>query len=326
MAKDEVKKGNPMADLKWFIIIILAVWIIGKFGVGGIGGQTTGNNEKTAVSKSSSAPNGQVGSIYENNESRWKGMVKIGRGNGSSEYQPNQEYITLQANSGNKDSINITGWSLTNGKDRKFFPVNDRQVKGISNKVTLPKATLLFIPNGTNPQEDIVLAPGGKAIITTGKVANGIPFEIKTNFKENICSGYIENFKYYDFTPSLNTNCPDPESEKGVSSLDDTCYKFVRQMGSCHTPEFKDVVYKNKVPLTGYVDDVGNLTYSCKEFIKKNYNYNSCVLNHLSDENFFGKDWRVFLNQPFELWAKDREAITLYDKEGRVVDELTYGY
>jgi len=325
MAKDEEKKGNPMSDLKWFIIIILAVWLIGKFGVGGIGGQTT-KTGKITVSKSSSAPNEQAVSIDDNNESRWKGMVKIGRGNGSSEYQPNQEYITLQANSGNKDSINITGWSLTNGKDRKFFPVNDRQVKGISNKVMLPKATLLFIPNGANPQEDIVLAPGGKAVITTGKVANGIPFEIKTNFKENICTGYIENFKYYNFTPSLNTNCPNPESEEGVASLDDTCYKFVRQMGSCHTPEFKDVVYKNKVPLTGYVDDAGNLTYACKDFIKSHYNYNSCVANHLSDENFFTKEWRVFLNQPFELWAKDREVITLYDREGKIVDELTYGY
>ena len=97
-------------------------------------------------------------------------------------------------------------------------------------------------------------------------------------------------------------------------------------MGTCHTPEFKDVVYKNKEPLTGYVDNVGNLTYSCKEFLKKNYNYNSCILNHLSDENFFEKRWRVFLNQPFELWAKDREVITLYDNEGKIVDQLTYGY
>lgn len=312
-----------MADLKWFIIIILAIWLIGKFGLGGIGGQTT-NTEKISVSKTSSVGGGQIvsDSSVDSAISKWKGIVKIGRGNASGEQYPRYEYITLKNNDKN-EQINITGWSITNGKDRKYFPVNDKQVKGISNKVIIPKGTLIFIPNSVNPQaqEDIVLAPNNEAIITTGT-----PYGIKTSFRENICNGYIQESEDYNFRPSLNNNCPDPEGEEGVASLDDTCYKFVRQMSSCHTPEFKDVVYKNKEPLTGYVDNAGNLTYSCKEFLKKNYNYNSCVLNHLSDENFFEKKWRIFLNQPFELWAKDREVITLYDSEGKIVDRLTYGY
>lgn len=320
MAKDEEKKGNPMSDLKWFVIIILAVWLIGKFGLGGIGGQTTGNGKNT-VSKPTSEVNEQASSSSESNESKWKGVVTIGRGNASGEQYPRYEYITLKNNSKDEE-INITKWSLTNGKDKKYFPVNDKQVKGISNKVFIPKGTLIFVPNGANPpQEDIVLAPGNEAIITTGK-----PYGVNTSFRENICNGYIQESEDYSFGPSLNKNCPDPESEEGVASLDETCYKFVRQMSSCHTPEFKDVVYKNKEPLTGFVDNVGNLTYSCKEFIKKNYNYNSCVLNHLSDENFFEKKWRIFLNQPFELWAKDRETITLYDKDGKIADQLIYGY
>lgn len=329
MAKDEEKKGNPMSDLKWLIIIILAIWIIGKFGLGGIVSQTarTGN---ITTSKSSSVPltNGQAGSISESDVSRWKGMIKIGRGNASGVSHPNQEYITLQADNRNKEPINIKGWSLTNGKDRKLFTItgNDRQVRGVSDKVAILQGTLIFIPNGINPQEDIVLDPGDKAIIITGKVPNGIPFEVRTNFKENICTGYIENLKDYNFMPSLSRNCPSPESEEGVSSLDDTCYKFVKQMGSCHTPEFKDIVYKNKEPLTGFVDNVGNLSQQCKNFLKSNYSYESCVINHLSDEKFFGKSWRVFLNYPRELWAKDREVITLYDREGKVVDQLIYGY
>ena len=171
-----------------------------------------------------------------------------------------------------------------------------------------------------------MLRPGEKAVITTGKVANGIPFEIKTNFKENICSGYIEDLENYDFTPSLSTNCPNPENEEGVISLDDTCYKFVRQMGACHTPEFKDIFYRNKEPFTGFVDNVGNLSQQCKVFLKDHYNYEYCIINHLSDENFFGKTWRVFLNYPRELWSKDREVITLYDRDGRIVDQLSYGY
>ncbi|MEK7066727.1 MAG: hypothetical protein AAB965_04135, partial [Patescibacteria group bacterium] len=271
MAKDEEKKGNPMADLKWFVIIILAVWLIGKFGLGGIGGQTTSPGRSVSPKpQTHQTPSQDSETIKADDSSIFKDAVRIGRGNASGATHPNQEYITLQTRSGNKDSINITGWSLTNGKDRKLFLItgNDKQVRGVSDKVTIPKATLIFIPNGANPQEDIILKSGERAIITTGKVANGIPFEIKTNFKENICTGYIEKLDYYDFTPSLNVSCPDPESEEGFMSLDDTCYKFVRQMSTCHTPEFKDIIYKNKEPLTGYVDNIGNLSQQCKNFLK----------------------------------------------------------
>lgn len=329
MAKDE-EKGNPMSDLKWLIIIILSVWFIGRFGgLGGIGGQTT-NTKNVTSPKSSFATdqtNFQSAKSSENDNSRWKDMIRIGRGNASGEDGSNQEYITLQSDTRNKESIDITRWSLTNGKDRKFFLTgNDKQVKGVSDKVIIPKATLIFIPNGVNPQEDIVLEPGDRAIITTGTMPNGIPFEIKTSFKENMCSGYIESLKDYDFTPSLDTSCPSPQSEKEVASLDDDCYKFVKQMSACHTPELKDIVYRGREPLTGFVDNTGNLSQQCKNFLKKNYNYESCVANHLSDEDFFGKEWRIFLNHPRELWAKDREAITLYDKDGKVVNQLIYGY
>lgn len=326
MAKDE-EKGNPVSDLKWLLIIILAIWFIGKFGLSGLV-QSTTNTGKVTVSKNFSSLDVQPISGNQSNESKWKGMIKIGRGNSSGATHPNQEYITLQTERRNNGPINITSWFLTNGKDRKSFIIsgNDRQAKGVSDRVTLSQGTLIFIPNGNNLQQDIVLDPGDEAIITTGKVPNGIPFEIKINFKENICTGYIEDLKDYNFTPSLRRNCPDPEDEEGVSSLDDVCYKFVNQMSTCHTPEFKDIFYKNKEPFTGYVDNVGNLSQQCKNFIKRNYSYESCVINHFSDENFFGKSWRIFLNYPRELWAKDREVITLYDSEGKMVDQLIYGY
>lgn len=330
MAKDEEKKGNPMSDLKWLIIIILFIGFISKFGLGGVGGKTTSIRKIIAPPPSSfqgETKSSQAAAMADNN-SRWKEMLKIGGGNASGEDRANQEYIILEAGSGNKEPIDITGWSLTNGKDRKLFLIegNDKQVKGVSDKVAISKGTSIFIPNGVNPQEDIILEPGDRAIITTGKVANGIPFEIKTNFKNNICGGYIEDLDNYDFTPSLYSSCPSPQNEEGVASLDEACYKFVRQMSPCHTPQFKDVVYRDKEPLTGFVDDVGNLSQQCKNFLKSKYSYESCVLNHLSDKNFFGKEWRVFLNYPRELWAKDREVITLYDREGKIVDQLTYGY
>ncbi|MDE1988357.1 MAG: hypothetical protein KGI39_01470 [Patescibacteria group bacterium] len=330
MAKDEEKKGNPMSDLKWFVIIILAAWLIGKFGLGGVGGKATraGKIVSPVLPSLQAGNKSSQAAAMADNDSKWKGMVKIGGGNASGEDGVNQEYVTLQAYGGNKEPVDITGWSFSNGKNKKLFLIegNDKQVRGVSDKVAIPKGTMIFIPNGANPQEDIVLGPGDRAIITTGKVANGIPFEIKTSFKENICSGYIEDLDNYDFTPPLYSDCPSPQSEEGAESLDDDCYKFVRRMNSCHTPQFKDVVYKDKESLTGFVDNVGNLGRQCKNFLKSKYGYESCVANHSSDKNFSGKEWRVFLKYPRELWAKDREVITLYDREGKIVDRLIYGY
>lgn len=319
MAKEEVK-SNPIGDLKWIIIVVLSLWFISRSGFGLLSNNKTGGISDTGSKSSISGGQFASQSLKNDKDSRWKDLIKIGRGNSSNEDSPRYEYITLK-NVSDGERINITGWSLKNGKDKKYYPVNDKQVKGTSNKVAIPKGTLIFIPNGINPQEDIVLNPKDEAIITTGA-----PFGVKTSFRENICNGYIQEAEDYNYKPSLNMNCPSPKDEKDVDSLDDTCYKFVSRMSSCHTPEFKSVVYINGEPFTGYVDNVGNLSYQCKEFLKKNYNYNSCILNHLSDEDFFEKKWRVFLNFPWELWSKDRETITLYDSEGKVVDEIVYGY
>ena len=319
MAKEEVK-SNPVGDLKWIIIIILSLWFISRSGFGLLNNNKTGGSGDTGSKSSVVGGQSESQSLANGKVSKWKDLIKIGRGNAPSEDYPRYEYITLK-NVSDNERINITGWSLKNGKDKKYYPVNDKQAKGTSNKVTIPKGALIFIPNGINPQEDIILNPKDEAIITTG-----VPFGVKTSFRENICSGYIQESEDYNYKPSLNTNCPSPMDEKEVDSLDDVCYKFVSRMSSCHTPEFKSVVYINKEPFTGYVDNAGNLSYQCKEFLKKNYNYNSCIVNHLADKDFFEKKWRVFLNSPWELWSKDRETITLYDSEGKMVDELTYGY
>lgn len=321
MAKEEGEKSNPVADLKWIIIIILALWFISRSGFGLLNNNNkTGGNNTTGSESSVIGGQSESQSLENAKESKWKGMIKINQGNGSSEDYPRYEYITLRNESDN-ERINITGWSLANGRDRKYYPVNDKQVKGVSNKVTIPKGAKIFVPGGINPQEDIIFGPDEEAIVTTG-----IPYGVKTSFKENICSGYIQESEDYNYRPSLNNNCPDPQDEEGAKSLDDVCYKFVSRMSSCHTPEFKDVVYVNNEPYTGYVDNAGDLSYACKDYIKKNYNYNSCVINHLADKDFYENKWRIFLNFPWDLWGEDREVITLYDREGKIVDELTYGY
>ena len=215
MAKEEAKAVSAWGELKWFIIVVLVLWFMSRSGFGLLnnrGNISGGSDSSTSSSK-----------IYSNaKKSKWNGLVKIGQGNASGEDYPRYEYITLRNESDN-ERIDITGWSLTNGRDRKYFPVNDKQMKGVSNRITIPKGAKIFIPNGINPQENIVLAPDEEAIITTGA-----PFGVKTSFKENICSGYIQESEDYNYSPSINNNCPDTPDEKGVDSLDDVCYKFFR--------------------------------------------------------------------------------------------------
>ena len=98
-----------MADLKWFIIIILAFWFLSKSGFGFLGGINTKapdtNNTNTTGKSFSSQSRAQILETpkAEDNNSKWKDMVRISAGSASGANYPNQEYITLQNISGDKN-------------------------------------------------------------------------------------------------------------------------------------------------------------------------------------------------------------------------------
>lgn len=257
-------------------------------------------------------------------ESPWAGKVTISKGNASSEYQPYKEYITLQTRSLKKDeTVNITGWSLVNGAGTRLYQLNDTLVKGTSGRAYIPQASKVFLTSGQNFLSPVILGAGYKATVITGDVPNKSPFAV-TSFQVNKCSGYIEKMDDYRFYPTVSSSCPDPSNEEGVEYLENSCYKFVNSLQRCHTPEFPERTMINGNWETGYVDGVGGLSNQCKAFIKTHYSYNSCVALHGADEDFYKKEWRIFLNQPWEMYAKERETITLLDSQGLLVDSLEY--
>jgi len=256
--------------------------------------------------------------------SPWAGKVRIERGNSSSEYQPYKEYISLRSSGLKKgETVNITGWSLSNNKGARFYQINDTQVRGTSDRVYVPQAAKVFLTTGTNYQSPIIMKTGSKVVLLTGSVPNKSPFEV-TNFQVNKCSGYIEDLDNYKLFPPLQSSCPDPREEIDLNSLDQSCYNFVQNLALCHTPEFPERTRVGDKWEYGYVDGVPGLSSQCKTVIKTRYNYNSCIALHGSDSDFLQNEWRVFLNRPWELWAKTRETITLYDNLGRVVNETSY--
>jgi hypothetical protein len=73
-----------------------------------------------------------------------------------------------------------------------------------------------------------------------------------------------------------------------------------------------------------HLDGNTKISKACREWVKSHFGYESCVAKHVGDENFYGGQWRIYLNRTWELWDDSREVITLYDSSGLLVDQLSY--
>lgn len=319
-----------------FILIVLS-WI--SLGVG------TKNNTKTTIFPATNTPhlgsnidistgaisldnysgnsNATIGSTNSvTNKSPYWGKVSIGAGNAASEYQSAYEYITIE-DSGLGAPVNISGWSLTNSKGTKTFQVGGNVTRFASDRAIIPYAADVYVPGQSSISVPVILGNWGRVTIISGSqsyVSTHLP-----SFRENICTGYFANDKnFVSLYPTVSNNCPSPLKENGVLSLENSCYQFVRSMSTCRIPNYVDSVRINRVVQDGYVDGVAGLSQSCISYLKSHYSYPSCVLNHSGDSNFQTNSWRVYLNRAWEMWAQNRETITLFDDQGRTVSQYSY--
>ncbi len=283
------------------------------------------NNDQISAGSGSNS----VGNSNNNfsTTSPWRGKIKLGRGNAGSSYRSSEEYITLQAASNNKGEVNISGWILENGFNNRYYEQNGEIVTGVSKRVAIPFGSILFTGLDHDVVGPITLKAGERAIVTTGSpTAIRTDFDITRSFKTNKCTGYIEQTPDYNFVPSLPLTCPDPRKEIGVSQLAEKCYKYVTQrLGRCRTPNISD--YKRiggEMVRGSYVDGIDGFSNLCKNYLKEHFNYQSCLKYHSGDDDFFKGEWRVYLGQVWEMWAKERETITLYDANGLLVDQIKY--
>ncbi|MFA6253860.1 MAG: hypothetical protein WC640_01185 [Candidatus Paceibacterota bacterium] len=330
MADDKEKKvvsGVSGLSVMIGLMILFAFWLTNN-GPSGIKNQNNHNGLSKPVKEApvkvapvKSRNNSVSSQGQEESFSPYNGEVSLGSGTARSSYQPSQEYITLSA-SGNDLPIDIGGWTLKNGRDKQLLVVSGNTVRQASTAVKIPSIGIaLYDPYHpqNNRRVPIALKSGDRAIITTGlgPVLDGLT--IRDNFKINKCLGYLEDDNSYRAYPSLRSQCPSPDDVPGVSYLDNVCYDFVRSLRPCHTP--KDVYVKDD----GYCLD-GNCKLSsyCQDFAQNNYNFNACFIRYSRDEDFVGAEWRIFLNQTWELWADRRETISLYDNKGLLVDEISY--
>lgn len=225
--------------------------------------------------------------------SPYSDMVRLSQGSVYSE-DPDAEYLRLAAHSSNKEGIAISEWYLESyvTDESADIPEGDRVIERWRSPV----------------EEGIVLLPGETAYLITGDSP------IDTSFRENMCTGYLN--EEGTFYPNLSRRCPYPKDELeryGNIELDnDRCYEFVERLNTCTAP--LDETYSRA--------RVGS---ACSTFIDNTFNYNDCVRLHQYDP-FFSRDgyWFIYLNERSELWRPKREIIRLMDENDRVVSVIEY--
>ena len=208
------------------------------------------------------------------------------------ETNPDEEYLEIKADKKNKSPMKITGWKLK-GKTGLDVVIG----KG---------ASYIYASAASQPQEDIYLKPGEKAVIVTGKSSLG------TSFKMNKCVGYFEQF--HEFTPELDTECPLLRDDEPPANLinNDQCLDYIDRVSSCQT--VISIPYKYSFKLSS----------SCQDYVTQNANYKTCLEKHKDDSDFYLPEWRIYLERSEELWKKKRETITLYDDKNNIIDSKSY--
>jgi len=196
----------------------------------------------------------------------------------------NKEYIEIRT-SGNSAPANITGWTV---EDKSKF------------SLAIPKAVDVFLSGKINKEQDVILEPNSKAIITTGRSPVGASFRLDK------CSGYLEQSQ--DFYPSINEKCPRPKDENWPQNLSGQCLDYIKTLPRCRA--------NFSIPPA--------LGDECVRAINNTLTYNRCVELHQNDSDFFENEWRVFLGRDNEMWGEKYETITLRDKSGNVVETVSY--
>lgn len=240
--------------------------------------------------------------------SPYRGLVSFAGGRPRADLSIS-EYVRIRASGRLDEAINVTGWRI------------ESLITG--NYGTIPSATPLPFAGVVNSTSPLFLEPGDTAIVSSGRSPLGVSFRI------NKCVGYLDQAGR--FIPRLSRQCPDPDDEfeelsgilpRATDDRDyDDCERYIRSIDRCEIVR-EDLRVRHPRGSRSGVELP--LPDQCATFIEDNLTYQGCVNNHLSDADFYRREWRVFMGSFSELWREDREVLRLLDRSGRVVDVWQY--
>lgn len=202
------------------------------------------------------------------------------------------EYVLIQAASENIASVQLTGLTLKSAVSHLA--------------VTIPKAWRLPYPGGVGEGDVVLLAPGERAVITTGYSPNGMSFRL------NRCTGFFAQST--SFTPSLPRECPSPVQELSpddAAQLSEACIDYISYFPSCTTAS-------SSLPPSFQKD--GN----CQTYVSRKISYGRCVALHRNEPGFYRGEWRIYLNRGETLWKARREVVELLDTDGKFISAYSY--
>lgn len=222
-------------------------------------------------------------------DSPTRGAVTLSRDSfGAQVSDPKSEYVIVNLSMASQATVSTAGWRLVS--------------KESGRAALFPQGAEVPRSGKVNTLTPILLRPGDQAIVTSGRSPVGI------SFRENICTGYMEENQ--DFHPALSQNCPTPSQElaRFYDGANDACVDYVRSIPYCGTE----------------TNSTQNVSSSCESFVEERLTYNGCVAGHANDTGFEASTWRIFLGSGSELWKKSGETIMLLDAQGRLIDSLSY--
>jgi hypothetical protein len=251
------------------------------------GGSVSGSSGSSAKS----VPTFTGGSVF-GTPSPYRGLVALNRSiSGAGSSDPRNESLEISVYQSTSVPVDLSEWTL----------VSDAS----GSVAAIPKGTEVPTSGIVNAAQDIVLTPGTRAIVISGRSPIG------ASFRENKCIGYFSTFQ--SFTPSLPQNCPTPNDELasfyGPNYIRDAaCIDFVNKLSRC------------QVALT----PPPSVSGACQNFIVKYLNYNGCVDAHRNDADFLGNTWRIYLGRSSSMWRTTHELVKLLDINGKTVDAFSY--
>lgn len=219
------------------------------------------------------------------------GKVTISRSfSAAKEESVSSEHIALEAAYGNTAPVSLSSWSLRSAVTGAYAP--------------LSSAASVFWMGAVNTLDPVSLSPGQTVLVATAVSPVG------ASFRENKCTGYLEQFQ--SFSPSLSLRCPTPSDEIPLSA------ENLQQFGA------ECIEALSYIPTCEFPKEIPNVTPQCRAHLQTVLSYNGCVGRHSSDSDFAEDTWRLFAGSSHELWGNTHDAIQLLDGEGRVVDVYVY--
>ena len=266
------------------------------FGIGGSNVSLPGSSSGGSVSGGSGGSQTPlpvfVGGSTFGEPSSFRGLVSMSHYiSGAGSLDPRNESLEIRVSQSVGVPINLSEWSLVS--------------EASGSRLVIPKGTEIPTSGVVNAIQNVVLAPGDRALVISGRSPIG------ASFRENKCIGYFSTFQ--SFSPPLPQNCPAPRDQLisfyGAGYVRDTaCIEYVDKLSRCQVALSPPVGASN----------------ACQNFLVKYLNYNGCVEAHRGDADFKGDTWRIYLGRTSSMWRTKNELVKLLDVNGKTVDAFSY--